>query len=610
MGSGAAGGAERTARVSTLGAAEGAPKLLVVDDGDRYIELLHALLREYRYATRCTLPGPCWECPHREGCDLKHAHDWAETREVLQRDDSVDVVLLDVRFDLPEQRLLGTTNEPLVDRQRLQGLRILNAIRSAHPDVSVVLMTSEEAIGLERAAPLQADEYVTLAGDDAFDAEHLRSLVERLAAWRHRYDDESNYVWGKSRPMRELRRGVHTRIRTGLPLLVLGETGTGKSALAERVIHAQSARFAGPFVSVDLAALPDTLVASELFGSVRGAFSGAVDRPGHFERAHGGTLFLDEIGNLPVDVQRMLLLALQDNRVTRLGDTATRSVDVRLVAATHVDLVKRVRQGSFRADLYARLNPAMACELPPLRERLDDLPELCAAMVGGRFSRGAPLEALRAYQRAAMLDGPARASFIISGAKTPSVGVSFVFTEESWKRMRSHRWPGNLRELEYFLASACLMTLTEVSDAVEQGRAARATLHVPASLVTELLERSWVGPDGPSMNDDGERDGRQQSAGHSEPSEPSEPSEGSLDTPSTFTTRGGDAMEPRPRSQLKDVARDLERDLYRRLFLETSGDFEAMARKLLSEGDLAVNARRVRLRFNQLGLRVRSLRRS
>ncbi len=548
-------------------------KVLIVDDGDRYVELLHALLRDLRYATRCTLPGPCWECPHREGCELTHAHDWAEAREVLARDTSVDAVLLDVRFELPEQRLLGSSDEPLEERQRLQGLRILDAIRHLRPDVPVVLMTSEEAIGLERAAPLEADEYVTLAGDDAFDAQSLAALVSRLVARRRRYDDDDSYVWGQSKGMRALRHGVITRIRTGLPLLVLGETGTGKSALAERVIHAQSSRRAGPFVGVDLAALPDTLVASELFGSVKGAFSGAVDRPGRFEQAHGGTLFLDEIGNLPADAQRMLLLALQDGRVTRLGDTRPRDVDVRLVAATHVDLERRVRDGSFRADLYARLNPAMAFELPALRERRADLRELCEALVRRRFAEGTNHDRLAAYQKAVGIGGPPLATFAVGKEEPPSEGVAFVFTEESWKRMRAHPWPGNLRELEYFLASASLMTLETDLDAAEQGRASLlgARLPVSASLVSQLLERSWVAPDGP---------------------------EGSP----VETT----AVEPR--AQLKDVARDLETALFERLFEETDGDFEAMAARLL-EGDPAENARRVRLRFNQLGLRVRELRR-
>ncbi len=305
-------------------------------------------------------------------------------------------------------------------------------------------------------------------------------------------------------------------------------------------------------------------MASELFGSVKGAFSGAVDRPGRFEQAHGGTLFLDEIGNLPADAQRMLLLALQDGRVTRLGDTRPRDVDVRLVAATHVDLERRVRDGSFRADLYARLNPAMAIELPPLRERKADLRELCEALIRRRFAEGKNRERLQAYQEAVSIGGLPVATFAVGKDDPPKEGVAFVFTAESYKRMRAHRWPGNLRELEYFLASAALMTLETDLDAAAAGRAnlLGRRLPVAASLVSQLLERSWVAPAG-----------------------------------------GDEAISERevqPRAQLKEVARDLETALFERLF-------EAMAARLL-EGDPAANARRVRLRFNQLGLRVRELR--
>jgi DNA-binding NtrC family response regulator len=276
----------------------------------------------------------------------------------------------------------------------------------------------------------------------------------------------------------------------------------------------------------------------------------------------------------------MLLLALQDGRVTRLGDTHPREVDVRLVAATHVDLEARVRDGSFRADLYARLNPAMAIELPPLRARRKDLRELCGAIIRRRFADGTDHDRLAAYQRIVGLDGSVEASFGVGKEPPPDRGVIFAFTEESWKRMLNHGWPGNLRELEYFLASTCLMTLESSLDAAEQGRARLmgARLPVAASLVSELLERSWVAP----------------GADAETPLE-GEPPE--LDT---------SAIEPRP--QLKDVSRALEKALFERLFDETDGDFEAMAARLLV-GDPATNARRVRMRFNQLGLRVRQLRR-
>ncbi|MEZ4340751.1 MAG: sigma 54-interacting transcriptional regulator, partial [Sandaracinaceae bacterium] len=352
------------------------PKLLVVDDGDRYVELLHALLRDYDYATRCDRAGPCWDCPAREGCALTHAHDAAETDEALAKHPDVDVVLLDVAFDLPEARLLPAKVVPERHRQRLQGIEILAHLRRRRGDLPVVLMTSEEELAFEGPAEdLAVDEFATLAGADAFDARALGLLVERILARTRESPEAGGYTWGESAAMARVRRDASVLARTSLPILVLGETGTGKSALAERVIHPATRR-AGPFVAVDLSALPETLIASELFGTAKGAFSGAVDRRGRFEEAQGGTLFLDEIGNLPPEAQRMLLLALQDGRITRLGESTPRAVDVKVIAATNANLEAKVRDGSFRADLYARLNPAARLSLPPLRERLGDLPEL------------------------------------------------------------------------------------------------------------------------------------------------------------------------------------------------------------------------------------------
>ena len=538
------------------------PKLLVVDDGDRYVELFHALLRDYDYATRCELPGPCWECPHREGCTLTHAHDWAEVEQALARHDDVDAVLLDVRFDLPASRLLPMEG----DARARQGLAILEKLRAKKRALPVVLMTSERELGLEHATPLSADEHLTLAGDDAFDARALGLLVERLLARRVRSSDDTGFVFGAA--MSRLRRDAEVLARTSLPMLLLGETGTGKSALAERVIHPASRR-TGRFVAIDLGALPPNLAAAELFGSARGAFSGAVDRPGRFEEADGGTLFLDEIGNLPLDAQGLLLLALQDGRVTRLGENRARRVDVKLVAATNADLRARVRDGSFRADLFARLNPASRLVMPPLRERREDVLPLAQSLVVRRFSHdGSDRALLLAYARAAgitRLDG-ARLAFDANDA--PRTAITFVLSKASLSALRAHAWPGNVRELELLVGNATLLSLADALAAAEEGR--RPPLpHVvplPARLVRELLDGGWL-------------DG----AGNA----------GSVANAS-----------PDKHAQLRDIARDLEKALFARLFEETEGDFEAMAARLL-QGDPATNARRVRTRFNQLGLSAR-----
>ena len=548
------------------------PKLLVVDDGDRYVELAHALLRDYDYATRCDRPGPCWTCEARAGCTLTHAHDAREADEALARHRDVDVVLLDVAFDLPEDRLLPSAEKDPERRRRLEGIAILAHLRRSRGELPVVLMTSEEEIVYEDAAlALSVDEFATLAGEAAYDARALSLLVERVLSRRRDSPEVGGYAWGRSAAMARLRRDALALARTSLPMLILGEPGTGKSALAERVVHPQSGR-AGPFVAIDLAAIPDTLVAAELFGTARGAFSGAVDRRGRFEEASGGTLFLDEIGNLPLEAQRMLLLALQDGRITRLGETAVRKVDVKLVAATNADLRARVQAGSFRADLYARLNPAARLVAPPLRERLEDLEELLALFVRRKFAAGADRALLSDYlDRAGIRGGPhAELAIARRGApRPPERGVAFVLATASLAELARHAWPGNVRELELLIASATVLALSDALEAAREGRGAGSprTIPVPAKLVRELLASSWgAAPE--------------------------------RSAPGTM------AFEVRSGGSLHAVARRLEVQLYERLFSECRGDFEAMARRLLDHADPAA-AQRVRLRFNQLGLRAR-----
>jgi DNA-binding NtrC family response regulator len=362
--------------------------------------------------------------------------------------------------------------------------------------------------------------------------------------------------------------------------LILGETGTGKSALAERVIHPNTKR-TGPFVAVDLGALPQTLIASELFGSARGAYSGATDRRGLFEEAHGGTLFLDEIGNLPPEAQRMLLLALQDARITRLGETKPRTVDVKLVAATNAELRAKVQNGEFRADLYARLNPAARLVMPPLRTRLEDLEELARVFARRKFALGADRSLLIEYMEVAEIDGSPSADLQIArqrgnDASPSSRGVRFVLARSSLDELMAHPWRGNVRELELLVASAIVFALSDALEASREGRGARGdaarTIPIPAKLVRELLG----------------------AFGSDEDITPNEPTQHNR---MTLRVRAG--------ASLHEVARSLEVQVYEKLFAETKGDFEAMAQKLLRGSDPAA-VRRVRLRFNQLGLRVRS----
>ena len=387
-----------------------------------------------------------------------------------------------------------------------------------------------------------------------------------------RASDDAGFVFGAS--MARLRRDAEVLARTSLPMLILGETGTGKSALAERVIHPASRR-SGRFVAVDLGALPASLAAAELFGSARGAFSGAVDRPGRFEEADGGTLFLDELGNLPLDAQGLLLLALQDGRVTRLGENRARRVDVKLVAATNADLQARVRDGSFRADLFARLNPASRLVMPPLRERRDDVLPLAQAMVRRRFAaEGSDRALLLAYARAAGLARVESARLAIDAEDANRGAITFVLAKASLAALRAHAWPGNVRELELLIGNATLLSLADALAAAEEGRRPPLPHVVPLStrLVRELLDGGWP------------------------------------DASTSVGARTRDSKHAPEHTQLRDLARALEKELFARLFEETGGDFEAMAARLL-RGDPATNARRVRTRFNQLGLSARRAKR-
>jgi len=554
------------------------PKLLIVDDGDRYVELSHALLRDYDYATRCDLPGPCWTCEKQMGCTLTHAHDARETDEALRKNRDVDVVLLDVSFDVPVERLLPSSEKNLDRRKRLQGIEILAHLRRSRADLPVILMTSEEQLAYQDAAEaLAVDEFASLAGEAAFDARALSLLVERVLARHADSPEAGGYTWGSSPAMARLRRDASALARTSLPMLVLGEPGTGKSALAERVLHPLTGR-KGPFVAVDLASIPETLVASELFGTTRGAFSGAVDRRGRFEEANGGTLFLDEVGNLPPEAQRMLLLALQDARITRLGESTPRAVDVKLVAATNADLGARVRAGTFRADLYARLNPAARLTMPALRDRMDDLDALARALLKKKLAAGADRALLADYLEASGLSGTPHAELHLGRVpKHIERGLALVLSKSSVAEMRRHAFSGNVRELELLVANAAVFTLADALSAAHEGRTPKGEsariLPIPEKLVRELLHAG-----SPSVP-------------HERPS-----------------TRATTELELKSAPTLHGVAHHLERQLYERLFAETSGDFEAMALRLLDKPGPA-GARRVRLRFNQLGLKVRGKRR-
>ncbi len=237
---------------------------------------------------------------------------------------------------------------------------------------------------------------------------------------------------GSSPSMREIFRKIDKVAKTDVSVLVDGETGTGKELVAGEV-HRRSGRVDGPFVVINCGAIPENLLESELFGHVRGAFTGAVStRDGKFQQADGGSIFLDEIGEMPLNLQVKLLRVLEDRRVTRVGESAARDIDIRVIAATNRNLAEEVQEGNFREDLFYRLN-VVRLNLAPLRER------------------GGDVELLARY-------------FLKKYADDMGVAVS-GFTEDATRAMRLHRWPGNIRELENRIKKAVIFCDAGVVDA-------------------------------------------------------------------------------------------------------------------------------------------------
>ncbi len=297
---------------------------------------------------------------------------------------------------------------------------VLPRIRRRRPELPVIVMSARNNVMTAiRAAERGAFEYVP----KPFDLSEMLAAVRRALEARQRpsADDDGEPAGeerlpliGRSRAMQEVYRVIARLTQTDLTVLIRGESGTGKELVA-RVLHDYSRRRNGPFVAVNMAAIPRELIESELFGHEKGAFTGAVARhEGCFERARGGTLFLDEIGDMPMEAQTRLLRVLQEGEFVPVGGSRAVRVDVRIIAATHRDLKQLIAAGQFREDLFYRLNVATV-RLPPLRERVEDIPDLVAYFIEQAAQEGLPRK---------------------------------HFTPAAMERLRRHGWPGNVRELE------------------------------------------------------------------------------------------------------------------------------------------------------------------
>ncbi|MGD8375848.1 MAG: sigma-54 dependent transcriptional regulator [Acidobacteriota bacterium] len=350
-------------------------RLLVTDDEATQRTMLQAILT-------------------RAGFEVETARDGAEALERLQNE-NFDVLVTD-------QRMPG-----------MDGLTLLERARSLDPSLPVVLMTAYGSVSSAVAAMKQgAADYLT----KPFEREELLLVLEKTLRHR-RLEDEvaalrgalkeryrlGNLI-GASPPMQEIFSMIERIAHTDVPVLIRGESGTGKELVA-RAIHEASHRADGPFVALNCAAIPETLLESEFFGHEKGAFTGAIrSHAGRFEQADGGTLFLDEIGAMRIDLQAKLLRVLQEKEVQRLGSTVTRKVDVRILAATGENLEEAIRERRFRDDLFYRLN-VVPVALPPLRERAEDIPLLVnhflerSAERLGREPRGVDPEVMDRLQR-------------------------------------------------------------------------------------------------------------------------------------------------------------------------------------------------------------------
>jgi DNA-binding NtrC family response regulator len=386
-------------------------RILVVDDESSILHTLQILLRGEGFEVEVRTSG----------------------KDALERWDEArpDVVLSDIRMP------------------GLSGMDVLAAVRDRDPEVPVILMTAQASLqsaieAVNRGAfyylqkPFSNDDLIALCRRAAESRTLRKENVALKREIRRRDGSRKGRPVGKNRAFVQLVQLAETVAPTDSTVLITGESGTGKEVLA-RYIHSLSERADGPFISINCGALPETLLESELFGHVKGSFTGAVrDKDGLLVAASGGTFFLDEIGEMSPALQVKLLRTLQEREVVPVGSTKTIETDVRVIAATNRDLEQEMRRGAFRSDLYYRLN-VISLHMPPLRDRPDDVPLLADHFLARLGDDGAPVP----------------------------------ITDPALARLADYDWPGNVRELENALERAAVLSGGQTID-VE---------HLPARVV-------------------------------------------------------------------------------------------------------------------------------
>ncbi|MBI3706458.1 MAG: sigma-54-dependent Fis family transcriptional regulator [Proteobacteria bacterium] len=413
--------------------------ILLVDDEPKLRDVLTVALNDMGYRTLSARSGH-------------------EAIDVLQHED-IDLVLTDLRMS------------------EMGGRELLRESKRLKPAVPVVLMTAYSSVkdavqAIKEGAfdyigkPFEMDELGATLGNalrlyDAIrDNQRLRQALEQ--------ENSFDTLVGNSPTFREVIRTIAEVCESRANVLLTGESGTGKEMVA-RAIHYGSSRRAGPFVALNCAAIPEGLLETELFGHVKGAFTGAIaNRVGRFAQADNGTLFLDEIGDMPMSVQAKILRVLQERAFEPVGSTQRRTVDVRIIAATNKDLLEAVRQKAFRDDLYYRLN-VFPIRLPPLRQRIEDIP-----LLADHFGRQVAAE----------------------------MGKRFAgFSEAALQAMTAYAWPGNIRELQNCVERAIIVARQDRIDVVdlphylfERPSGPEANGGLPAKLDAEIerVERDYL----------------------------------------------------------------------------------------------------------------------
>jgi len=398
-------------------------KILVADDEQNLRRVLAALLR-------------------REGHEVIQA---ASGLEAIERLADVDVVITDLRM-------------PGAD-----GMEVLRSAAKHHPHVPVIMITAYGSVGQAvEAIKAGAFDYI----EKPFEQEAIRVIVDKAigqAAANRLSPQPTLYtasdlpsgrygLVGQSTEMHSVFAVIEKVADTPSTVLITGESGTGKELVA-KALHEQSSRKTGPFIKINCAAIPKTLMESELFGYEKGAFTGATSsKPGRFELADIGTLFLDEIGEIPVEMQVKLLRAIQESEFERVGGLKTIKVDVRLITATNRDLEAEIQRGNFREDLYYRLN-VVPLHVPPLRKRTGDIPLLVAHIIK-KFNE--------------------RLKKTITGIADDALAV-----------LEGHAWPGNIRELENVLERTILFTKGDRIERADLQLASPAAPELPRTTTNE-----------------------------------------------------------------------------------------------------------------------------